>query len=182
MFKHILTKLAFTVTRIPLVLAVMKAKLIPTVTVEYSFTVKITSGPLTGNNYSGSFSYNASAIKGKGFETIRLKDELKLNFNFLETSYTEVDDVASRNPNAPFVNFFNGQIMGLYYVVRSAAVSGASFSIFEHDFNSGELGQGSISYTRSSSLFPNTKPIKPATVDGTFVAGKECTCHQAQLM
>lgn len=171
MLKNRLAQLIFRVTRIPLSWAAVKAKLMPSEIINYCFEVKINSDLLAEIKLSGSFSYNTLAIKGKGFETIRLKDGFRLNFNFLETLYTETDDVASRNPNAPFVNLFNGQIMGLYYVVRSPA--GASFSIFEHDFNSSELGQGSVSYTRSVLSLTNTQSTpKTVTINDSLVARK----------
>lgn len=57
-------------------------------TIKYDFEVSPHRGLAVGNNYYGSFSFNASKLTGRGIDFIKLDN---FDFNFLNVDYTNAD-------------------------------------------------------------------------------------------
>lgn len=73
MADNFLGKLAVATAGAALSLAVMGAQPAGAATITYDFTVGVTSGPLTGNQYSGFFSYDdASTSRGASYFSLIL--------------------------------------------------------------------------------------------------------------
>ncbi|MGB3401468.1 MAG: hypothetical protein WBA77_02120 [Microcoleaceae cyanobacterium] len=84
--------------------------------VTYDFTVVVTEGSLSGNTFSGSFSYDDAMIEGVGTETVGVEEGLKVNMNFLGEDYTETADIDY--PKFPRVIFEAGEIQRLDYWIE----------------------------------------------------------------
>ena len=74
--------------------------------ITYDFTVNPTFGPLLGESYSGSFTFDDANLIGFGEEFISVDS---FSFSFLGVDYTEADGA----PNEPEVAFFDGSFLGL---------------------------------------------------------------------
>jgi hypothetical protein len=123
--------------------------------IPYDFEVNINFGPLLGNIYNGSLSYDELATgvtDPGGFISLPLSD---FAFTFLGTNYTEADDPTSTvdvtNPGLSF--------LGLNYSVSDfSTVSGAfTLNLADSSFNytiNGSGGTGTITYRLSSSAIP----------------------------
>lgn len=150
-------------------------------TVTYDFDVKLTSGLLNNNLYKGFFSYDDSNLTKVGQEKIEIEDNLSLSFDFLDVSYTEVSDV-NYNFGFPFVEFNNGNLVGLAYIVNDIP-NNSIFAIFGDDpdglgggsrfqyidADSFELGEGEVS---EGSVSYRLRPIpEPSTAVGLGVVG-----------
>jgi hypothetical protein len=113
--------------------------------INYNLIVNIDFGPLTGNVYTGSFTYDNDGLTGTGNESVFLTD---FNFNFDGNPYTFADD-----PGAT-VSFFDGTFLGLDYAVVSPPsptfISGSldvSDALFTYDLGApGTAGTGEITY------------------------------------
>jgi len=99
---NILQKLAFA----SIAFSIAALDINPAQAANLNFMVTPDSGPLAGETYSGSFSYNDADVTGSGEEFIAVTD---LDFNFLGVDYTETDGTA------PEVLFDNGNFMGLLF-------------------------------------------------------------------
>lgn len=106
-------KLASATAAAALSFVVMEAKTVQAATVTYDFTVDVTSGPLTGTQPSGSFSYNDSTLTGTGLETLGVAQGLSVAFNFLGKTYKETNDIEF--PEFPIVQFQERKLLGLNF-------------------------------------------------------------------
>ncbi len=132
-------------------------------TLTYDLEVNNLDGSLSGDSFTGSFSFDDDNLLGSGNEFISVND---LSFDFLGTTYTENDDNSVFGAEA---SFFDGEFLGLSYStdVSFSFVPGffsLSDSFFAYDLGSGDVGTGDIDYTISTSN-PNPVP-EPATVIG----------------
>ena len=128
--------------------------------VSYDFTVNITTGPLSGEQYAGMASIELTDLLNGTAESSEPSD---ISFNFGETEFTEIDDVWDVDANSPKANFANGDFLGITYIVSrfgenptdlplisNTAVDG--FAIDDSDFGYavGEnLYRGIVSYDAS---------------------------------
>ena len=85
-------------------------------TITYDFEVRNLTGSLSGNTYSGFFSYDdslaANQMTGNGLETITSSaGGLSFNFDFLGTVYDETNDTDDRTQ----VTFNNGVADSIYF-------------------------------------------------------------------
>ena len=74
--------------------------------ITYDFTVTPDVGPLLGESYSGSFTFDDSTLIGFDAEFITVDS---LSFSFLGVDYTEADGALGE----PEVAFFDGSFLGL---------------------------------------------------------------------
>lgn len=133
-------KLAVATAAAALSYAVIDAKPVQAATITYDFTVDVTSGPLTGNQSSGFFSYDDSILTGSGLETIGADDGLSVSFNFLGKTYNETNDIDF--PDYPIVQFQDRKLLGLNFAVFYAP-SFQTFGIADTvDVATGSLGSG----------------------------------------
>lgn len=133
-------KLAVATATATLSLAAMEAK-IQAATIIYDFTVDVTSGPLSGTQSFGSFSYDDLALTGTGLETLGVNEGLSISFDFLGETYNETDDIGSLN-NYPIVQFQDQSLLGLNFNVFYSP-SFQSFAIADEvDVSMGAVGLG----------------------------------------
>jgi hypothetical protein len=113
-------------------------------TITQNILVTITSGTLTGNIYTGSFSYDDSPLTPPPFTgNIPVT---ALSFLFQGTTYTEAD-------GAPVAFYDNGTFLGLDFAVATTpqptflpGINSLSESIFAYDLGSSS-GGGTVTYT-----------------------------------
>jgi hypothetical protein len=84
--------------------------------VTYDFTVNVTEGSLSGQSYSGAFSYDDSTLEATGVETLGVDQELSVCMNYAGHTYTEVDDTSY--PAFPKLIFEDGTITQLDFWVQ----------------------------------------------------------------
>lgn len=137
--------------------------------VNYNFGVNATSGSNPGQ-YFGSFSYDDSLLSGVGEESLAINNGLlSLAFDYLGTTYTEVDDFDY--PSYPALSFQNGSLLGLSYVVEDQFFIGGDldnpntggtrfYTIASADFLSATQ-VGTVSYSRVP---------EPLALGGTAIA------------
>ena len=114
-------------------------------TITQNILVTITSGTLTGNIYTGSFSYDDSPLTPPPFTgNIPVT---ALSFLFQGITYTEAD-------GAPVAFYDNGTFLGLDFSVASTpqptflpGINSLSESIFAYDLGSSS-GGGPVTYTQ----------------------------------
>lgn len=134
----------------------------------YDFTVDVTSGPLVGNQYTGSFTYDDNAL-GNGLEPFFEVDTF--NFQFANRTYTETDLVVPRplkinggevivGPSGTpivtakggvleFFNFTSDPTARPFFFLfgRENPVTLASFVYgMEMDPSGGQLGEGTLTF------------------------------------
>lgn len=80
--------------------------------VPYSFEVMIDSGPRTGNQYQGSFTYDDTALIGSGEEYLALT---QFTFGFDSSNVTLADDPLAE------ASFYDGSLLGISFNVSSPA-------------------------------------------------------------
>lgn len=132
-------------------------------TITYDLEVNNLDGSLSGDSFTGSFSFDDDSLLGSGDDFISIDN---LSFDFLGTTYTENDDNSAFGAEAAF---FNGEFLGLSYStdVSFSFVPGffsLSDSFFAYDLGSGDVGTGDLVYNLQSTN-PNPVP-EPATVIG----------------
>ncbi len=74
-------KIAAATTAIALSYTVLAAKSASAATLVYNFVAQADSGPLAGNSYLGSFSYNSNGLTGLGIESTQAT---AFSFNFFQ--------------------------------------------------------------------------------------------------
>ncbi|MBD2060463.1 hypothetical protein H6F88_31460 [Oculatella sp. FACHB-28] len=84
--------------------------------VTYDFTVNVTQGPLAGQSYGGTFSYDDATLEGAGVETLGIEQDLSVCMNYFGRNYTEVDDTSY--PDFPTLIFEDGAITQLDFWVQ----------------------------------------------------------------
>lgn len=84
--------------------------------VTYDYFVTVSQGPLAGNSFSGSFTYDDSILTGTGEETIGVEGGLTVHSTFFDFDYRETDDI--NYPNYPTLTFENGEIKRLDFWVE----------------------------------------------------------------
>ena len=77
-------------------------------------TVDVTSGPLTGERYTGLISVDMPNLLNHYDETVLLTS---ITFDFGGIEFTAEDDVQDPDANSPRVNFQAGSFMGSTYIV-----------------------------------------------------------------
>lgn len=133
-------------------------------TITYDITVDNFDGSLSGETFTGSFSFDDSSLTGTGSEFVSVFD---LSFDFLGVTYTEADDISLSGAGA---EFDNGNFLGLSYStnVEFSFVPGffsVDESFFAYDFGQGDNGSGEVTYTLN-----NSTPVpEPATILGLFL-------------
>lgn len=130
-------------------------------TLTYDLEVNNLDGSLSGDSFTGSFSFDDDSLEGSGDEFVSVDN---LSFDFLGTTYTENDDNSAFGAEA---SFFDGEFLGLSYStdVEFSFVPGffsLSDSFFAYDLDSGNNGTGDITYT----LRPSNPVPEPATIIG----------------
>lgn len=84
-------KLAVTTVGIALSFTIMEPRPVKAATITYDFTVDVTSGQLSGNQYSGFFSYDDSSPSSSSRLLFSVFDETEFNFEFAGRTYTRRD-------------------------------------------------------------------------------------------
>lgn len=136
--KNLLQKITAATTAIALSYAVIGAKSASAATLAYNFVAQADSGPLAGNSYLGSFSYNSAGLTGQGIEST---PATAFSFNFFK-QYSLSDIAASDKLNLGFNNgilttwaFFNGNDKNVasgapdFYVSQEQGLPGFLYGI-----------------------------------------------------
>ncbi|TRU25491.1 MAG: PEP-CTERM sorting domain-containing protein [Microcystis aeruginosa Ma_MB_S_20031200_S102] len=128
--------------------------------VSYNLAGTIQNGLLTGQTFSGTFSYDNSLLTGLGFEFL---DVSQVNLNFFGSTFTAVD--ADSNPT---VEFLDGILLGLNFSTSSFTpefslipASGSTEATFSY-IGINDSGSGPVQYV----LIP-----EPSTVLGIIALG-----------
>ena len=82
----------------------------------YDFTVEVTDGPLTGQQYGGSFCYPQNAISGEGTEVLSEAEGLSVSMDFFGNVYTASDDTAY--PDFPTLTLEDGEVKQLDFWIE----------------------------------------------------------------
>ena len=131
--------------------------------ITYDMTVENLSGSLSGDTFTGNFSFNDDNLTGSGSEFLRVFD---LSFEFLGTTYTEDDDNSFLGPE---VEFLDGNFLGLSYSTDADFTFVPGFfdlseSFFAYDFGLGNNGTGDVAYAIRTTAIP-----EPTTILGTLI-------------
>ncbi|MBW4678963.1 MAG: PEP-CTERM sorting domain-containing protein [Microcoleus vaginatus WJT46-NPBG5] len=86
MFTNLYEKLAIATVGTALSLFALEVTPAGAATITYDFTVDITSGPLSGNEYNGFFSYDDTATSEAGAVLEPFFDVSEFNFDFVNTA------------------------------------------------------------------------------------------------
>ena len=109
----------------------------------YTFSGAIDAGPLLGEAYAGSFSFDDATLVGEGAEWLAVDS---LSMNFMGNSFTEADAVA---PAIAEVGYYDGAFLGLSF---SVDIGGEPFSFVTGNvdtrdaFFATESSSGSLTY------------------------------------
>jgi len=129
--------------------------------VSYNLAGTIQNGLLTGQTFSGTFSYDNSPLTGSGFEFL---DVSQVNLNFSGSTFTAVD--ADSNPT---VEFLDGILLGLNFSTSSFTPEfslipafGTTEATFSYIGANNDSGSGPVQYV----LIP-----EPSTVLGIIALG-----------
>ena len=149
--------LAVSLSNFVLGLTLINSPLVRAATMSYDFQVDIDSGTLSGDSFSGSFSFDNVGLTNIGEEFLPLDS---IEFNFEGTDYTDVSVPLSE------AVFFDGEFLGLGYSPDdSFAFVPGFFAIdeayFTYDIVDIGAGAGDVTYTvpdstttpESSSIF-----------------------------
>lgn len=149
-------------------------------TVTYDFVVNVTSGSLSGQQFTGFFSYNRSTITGIGSEEVGVSEGLSVRFEFLGMTYTEANDFDA--PLYPRVLFENGKLAGIdleafdngvsYQIIRDFDNKNSVFTYRLEGESSKRMGSGSVSY----SLREDSHKIDP---EASMLLGQAATTAEA---
>ncbi len=164
-----MNRIWFTVATSAL-LTLSNAKISFAQTVFYDFTVDVTSGPLTGEQYTGNKSVDVTGLIGTGKETLPLTS---INFNFGGLEFTEANDVRDIDANSPRVNFQDGEFIGSTYIVSRLGDRPTEISLIKNVLVDGfaidnsafgyvmgaNLYRGVVNYTVSLPLPPNSDDL-----------------------
>jgi hypothetical protein len=141
-------------------LAVQQVNSAQAAIVSYNLAGTIQNGLLTGQTFSGTFSYDNSLLTGLGFEFL---DVSQVNLNFLGSTFTAVN--ADSNPT---VEFLDGILLGLNFSTSSFTpefslipASGSTEATFSY-IGINDSGSGPVQYV----LIP-----EPSTVLGIIALG-----------
>ncbi|MBE9263437.1 MULTISPECIES: PEP-CTERM sorting domain-containing protein [Microcystis] len=131
--------------------------------VSYNLAGTIQNGLLTGQTFSGTFSYDNSLLTGLGFEFL---DVSQVNLNFFGSTFTAVDDDSF--PDSPKVEFLDGILLGLNFSTSSFTPEfslipafGSTEATFSY-IGTNDSGSGPVQYV----LIP-----EPSTVLGIIALG-----------
>lgn len=118
------------------------------VSISTDFTATVDSGTFLGTIGTGTITYDDTDILGVGNEAINLNTALNfLTFNVFGQDFAGSDDIDFEFGTFPLVNFFDGLITSINYVVNELSTSNPtainqagvlSFSIFTLEL--GDLG------------------------------------------
>jgi PEP-CTERM motif len=121
-----------------------------------NFNVTITQGNLTGNQFSGLFTYESTLLTNRGLESISADQGLKVSFNFLDQAFTEADDFFA-SP-FPVAQFNDGDVIGLNYFAgndnldfRFGGANGGGGTVFAYSVGPvdrlTDSGSGTVTYS-----------------------------------
>lgn len=129
-------------------LAVQQVNPAQAATVNYNLAGTIQNGLLTGQTFSGTFSYDDSLLTGSGFETLGVS---QVNLSFLGSTFTAAND--DSYPDSPTVEFSDGNFLGLNFTVSSSTPEfslipafGNTVATFSY-IGTNDDGSGTIQYT-----------------------------------
>ena len=164
---NIYQKLAIATTGTALTLVTVEANPVQAAIVTYNFDVDVATGSLAGTQGSGFFSYDDSTLTGNGLESLGVSDGLSISFDFLGRTYTEADEAEEPDDEEefPFVNFRDGNLLGLNYLVDNRPSLLFAFAGEEVDVEAGRIGDlgGNVFVYDASNL-----PIPPGGVFSPF--------------
>ncbi|MEM9482417.1 MAG: PEP-CTERM sorting domain-containing protein [Cyanobacteria bacterium P01_F01_bin.116] len=124
-------------------------------TQAFDFEVSILDGPLLGDLFTGTLSFDDTSLTNLGSEIIGVDEGLAVNFSYLGSDFTEADDFSF--PFFPTVEFSDGEILSLNYFVQQADGSSFEFAtdpvVPESEFNyitsDFQGGLGAVTYSGS---------------------------------
>lgn len=119
-------KLAIATVNAALSFTILKANSALAANLTYDFTVDLTSGSLTDQQYSGFVSYDDSTLTGTGLETLGVRQGMSISFNFLDETYDETSDLDF--PSYPLLEFQDGSFSGLTFLALNESGFGFQFS------------------------------------------------------
>lgn len=156
---NILQKLAFATASVALSVAALDINPASAATLDFEVTPDV--GPLVGETYSGSLSYDETDITGIGEEFIAVTD---LDFNFFGDNYSETDGLAD-----PEAVFFDGDFLGLTFSGEGFSFIAGFFDLseawFVYDIEAGP-GTADITYKE-----PTTVPESSALLGLGLLGG-----------
>jgi len=152
-------------------LAAITASPVQAATVGYNFELYVIDGLYVGETGKGFFTYDDSTLTSNGLESLGIDQGLSVQLNFLDTNYTEADDVNDNDDPAdvePLVNFFNGNLLGLDLSLLKSG-EGPLVLIRENNFNIPNFGsRQTLGYDPVS----YSKPIpEPGSILGVSALG-----------
>ncbi len=155
---NLFQKFAFVTASTVVGMAVINSNPVHAASISYDVEVIIDSGSLTGETYTGFFTFDDSRLTGIGEEFLSVS---QISFDFNGVNYTETDDFFG-----PEVLFFDGDFLGLSFSTDAEFSFIPGFFDLEESFFSynisGEVdGAGDINYN----LVP-----EPLTILGTMTA------------
>lgn len=132
--------------------------------VTYNFTVKPTAGPLSGNTYLGSFSYDDSGLTGSGHQELHPIDGLlSVTFDFEGTTYVASDD--GDFPFFPEVTLQDHALQGLSFFVDGLFALGSDANNyndggtdFRYEGSEQFLSLDAVTYTLVTDQIPVPEP------------------------
>ncbi|MEO0431820.1 MAG: hypothetical protein AAF151_08990 [Cyanobacteria bacterium J06656_5] len=101
-----------TVTAVALAISDTQVSLAQTL--SYDFTVDVTSGPLTGEQYTGVTSVDLSDLLEDNYEIVKSPS---ITFDFGGVNFTDANDVQDIDAISPRANFQDGNFIGNTYIV-----------------------------------------------------------------
>lgn len=85
--------------------------------VNYDFTVTIANGPLADEQYVGSTTFDTALTIASDNSNFDVVSQPAVSFNFLGELFTEASDIEFTGGILPRAVFFDGNFLGLDYVV-----------------------------------------------------------------
>lgn len=149
-----------------IVLSLTAIKPAQSATLTYNISGTTDSGPLVGETYSGSLSFDDSTLTGNGSEFLT---PANLSLSFSNPIFTNATFVAPAE-----IAFFNGTFLGLNLSTDIYSFIPGFFSnneaLFAYQVNQ-QGGAGSINYTLSQEQEPSASVPEPAATVGLLLLG-----------
>lgn len=168
------------------VLTVFRAPTVFAQTVSYDVIVDVTSGPLTGDRYTGITSVEVDSLVKDGNNIFQ---PVSITFDAGGIEFTDANDVRDIDANSPSANFQNGEFLGATYIVSRFGnnptdippINGVSVDGFAIDNSKfgyvvgANLYKGMVNYglpPESSTTNPTPQPVpEPSLWLGLAMAG-----------
>ncbi|MEO0395281.1 MAG: hypothetical protein AAF243_04745 [Cyanobacteria bacterium P01_A01_bin.137] len=163
-------------------------------TLFYDFTVDVTSGPLTGERYTGITSVDLTNLPEDNDEIVKSPS---ITFDFGGVNFTDANDVQDVDANSPRANFQDGNFIGNTYIVSRFGrrptdiplikdVSLDGFAIDNSDFGyvvGANFYTGKVSYSlppnvnKQNANEPDAQPVpEPSLWFGLAAIVCSCAC------